>query len=617
MTDLVTHLTPELIQTLNDNCGKKLKVYAQYIKSESKTVNGKPLTTAELSDGFFKENFIVFPNIVDNFKQLVQPNDILEVGVVKKDSSSNFLLIFDFKVVYSKVKKLVGNPRNYQAGSINNNGSNSIPDEVIFGGDDDLVTNQNVPAKGNQKADQGQNGDAALSGRKVAYRIESDDEGEDKDHFTEIVNLNHYDRSFKIRGRVIKKAPMKTFKTKDGRDGCVFNMVIKDETRDIQVTFFNDVANKFYDVIEEGKIYSIADAEIRNAGKFNNTNNKFELSISERSVIKRLPDIKEISNFNFKFVKLSDIEHKSEGEVFDVIAIVEDPGAIKDMALRTGETKELRKIRIRDDSNYAIDLSFWGQQARDADFQRNMIVIFQDIRVKRYANTKTLAFSQNSSFITKIPDHPRYKELLLFKNSNKNTTDNLIVYSDNSATQSNNYVKIVQMVNDAERLQLEGDNSRAYFTIVATLNRVIGNNVFYESCENENCMKKVSTNLQGMYECEKCRATFERPRYRLMANLKFTDDSGEVIAMVSGDDHSQILFKKPIEELAEMKAKDEKQYVDFIRDCMFGEYKVRVMAKKSLYQQNVRTQFQIIKMTHVMNTAEVFLPCLLNKLGIA
>ena len=603
---LVTHLSANIMQTLNGNCGKKHKVFAQFIKMETKSVNNKVLSTAELSDGHFSENFLIFPNIVDNFKELARPLDILEVGVVKKDSSSNFYLIFDFKVVYSNVKKVVGKPRSFDYGAVNNEGSTAIPEEVIFGaGEEGAATNKR------------QNGQDEISGHKVAYKIESDEEGDEKDHFTEIINLNHYDRSFKIRGRVIKKSPMRTFKTKDGRDGFVFNIVIKDESRDIQVTFFNEVASKYFPVIAEGNIYSIADAEIRNAGKFNNTQNKFELSISDRTVIKRLNDIKEISTFNFKFVKLSDIEHKSEGDVLDVIALVDEPGEVKEIALRTGETKELRKIRIRDDTNYAIELSFWGQQALEAEFLRNTIVVFQDVRVKKFANSKTLAFSQNSTFLTKIPDHPRYKEILAFKNSSKNNAENLILYSDNSATQSNTYVKISQMISDSERLQLEGDNNRAYFTIVGTLNRVIGSNIYYESCENDNCLKKVSLNMQGLYECEKCGSAFPRPRFRFMGNFKLTDDSGEFIGMASGDDIGLAIFKKPMDELAEFKQRDEKQYIDYIRDCMFGEFKVRVMAKKSVYQQNVRTQFQLIRLTPVMNAPESLVPCLLSKLGIA
>ena len=111
--------------------------------------------------------------------------------------------------------------------------------------------------------------------------------------------------------------------------------------------------------------------------------------------------------------------------------------------------------------------------------------------------------------------------------------------------------------------------------------------------------------------------TFERPKYRLMASIKFTDDSGEFIGMASGDDLAQVIFKKPIEELAEKKARDEKMYSDYIKDCLFGEYKIRVLAKKSIYQQNIRTQFQIIRLTPVMNAPEVYLPCLLSKIGIA
>lgn len=162
------------------------------------------------------ESFIVFPNIAEDFQATVKPLDIIEAGLLKKDANTNFMILFEFKVIYTNVKKQVGRPIKYSPGIINNEGSNSIPDEIIFGGN---RKTENHPLEGFNLGD---------AGNIVAYKIESDDESEAVDHFTEINNLSHYDRSFKIRGRVIKLSPMRTFKKKDGTDGYVFNAVIQD-----------------------------------------------------------------------------------------------------------------------------------------------------------------------------------------------------------------------------------------------------------------------------------------------------------------------------------------------------------------------------------------------------
>ena len=50
--------------------------------------------------------------------------------------------------------------------------------------------------------------------------------------------LNEYERSFKIRGRVVFKSQMKTYKKNKG-EGQLFSIIIVDETSAIQATFHN------------------------------------------------------------------------------------------------------------------------------------------------------------------------------------------------------------------------------------------------------------------------------------------------------------------------------------------------------------------------------------------
>ena len=603
---LVTHLSEKVMQTLLENPGKKTKSIMQLVDIQQKSVNGRALVTAQLSDGFFSDNFIVFPNIQDNFVQLARPKDVLEVGLVRKEQSSTFTLLYEFRVVYSDVAQLIGNPTPFKLGAENPRGAGVIPDEVIFGRPNENSRPGARPPVGKLDEEQPVYNEV--------YRIESDNE-EALDHFTEIANLNHYDRSFKIRGRITKKTALKPFKKKDGTDGAVFNIIIKDESRAIQATFFNDMAHKYHPQLEEGQIYSISDAEIKNAGRFNGTDNKFELSVHERTEIRRLPDIKEIAAFHFNFVKIGDIENKNENDSFDVIAIVEDEGVVKELQLRTGEMKEKRTIKLRDDTGYAIELTIWGRPATEAPPRRNSIVIFQEVRVKVFQGGKTLSIGPNSTVLTKIPESARYKELLLFKNSAKNTADGLKNLAEGAGGPHKGapFIKVSQMNREAEGLMAEPEGPRLYFSVIAHLSRFLGN-VYYESCENENCHKKVTRNQKGLYECANCRKTFEQPKYRFMATVKFSDDSGNFLTMATGEEACQMIFKRSVEDLVALKLRDERGFLEFMRECLFEEYRVRVSARKEVYNGEGRVKFQLYKLQTVMADPEYLLTAIQNKL---
>ena len=578
---LVTHLSERAIESLFDNFGKKIKSVVQFVRSETKVLNQRELMIATLSDGFFFESFIVFPNIVDSFTKSVKPNDILDAGLVKKEQNNNFMILYEFNVIYSMVPSQIGEPLKFEAGKSNPRGSNAIPDAVIFGDKGSGNAGGNaLPEEFKQNAQ--------------PFHIEMDRSDTSPDHFTEIASLGHYDRSFKIRGRVIKKSPMRSFKRKDGSDGYVFNVIIKDSTKGIQVTFFNDMAKKFLDALELESVYSFSEMEIKPAGKFNSTDNKFELSVHDRSVIQKLPDAKDISTVYFNFVTIRDIANKKEGDNLDVIAIVEDPGLLTTVSLKTGESKAKKGIKLCDDTGFSVEVSLWGDEASNNKLRKGDLVIFTDVRVKEY-NGKFLSFGMNSKILTSMPDHPRFKELLLFKNQGMGgPTKSLVESRDYSLS----LAKLSQVEEFMANQNVYSDD-RHGFTFVGSLVRFMGN-LFYESCDNENCMKKVTPNSRGTFDCDKCNKSISKPRLRFMTTLKLADDSGSLVAMVSGDDNCQLIFKRPIEEVNALKLSNEKEYNELIRSVLFQEFRVRVLAKWETYNENTRVRYQAIKLVSTL-----------------
>ena len=58
----------------------------------------------------------------------------------------------------------------------------------------------------------------------------------------------------------------------------VFDFVLKDASGEIKVTGFNEDANKYFDMLQEGKIYYLSNGKIQSVRKpeYNNVSDIFE-----------------------------------------------------------------------------------------------------------------------------------------------------------------------------------------------------------------------------------------------------------------------------------------------------------------------------------------------------
>ena len=68
--------------------------------------------------------------------------------------------------------------------------------------------------------------------------------------------------SWTIRGRVTNKGQVKSYSNAKG-EGKLFSFTVMDETGDIRVTGFRETVDKFYEMIQLGKVYYIANASLK------------------------------------------------------------------------------------------------------------------------------------------------------------------------------------------------------------------------------------------------------------------------------------------------------------------------------------------------------------------
>ena len=77
--------------------------------------------------------------------------------------------------------------------------------------------------------------------------------------------------------------------------------------------------------------------------------------------------------------------------------------------------------------------------------------------------------------------------------------------------------------------------------------------MFYMSCPNDKCKKKVTENSEGGYDCSKCQNSIPRPKAMMIGSFQFQDHTGGLFVFVAGNDYCKEIFKMDEEQLYKMK----------------------------------------------------------------
>ena len=98
-----------------------------------------------------------------------------------------------------------------------------------------------------------------------------------------------YQSRWTIKARVTSKSDMKHWHNKNG-EGKLFSVNLLDNTGEIKATSFNDQAETFYELLQEGSVYYITTpCRVGFAKKqFSNLNNDYELSFEQGTIIEKV-----------------------------------------------------------------------------------------------------------------------------------------------------------------------------------------------------------------------------------------------------------------------------------------------------------------------------------------
>ena len=99
-----------------------------------------------------------------------------------------------------------------------------------------------------------------------------------------IANLSPYHNRWAIKARVINKSDVKKFANQKG-EGKLFSATCIDNSGEIRMTAFGEAVDKFFDLIEEGQVYFVSNAQVRIAKRQFGVRNEYEIHLEPTSVV--------------------------------------------------------------------------------------------------------------------------------------------------------------------------------------------------------------------------------------------------------------------------------------------------------------------------------------------
>ncbi len=303
----------------------------------------------------------------------------------------------------------------------------------------------------------------------------------------------------------MNRFPVKDFIRKDGQNGRVSSIILRDSTGKVRITFWNEDIEKIEN-LEVGDFISLTNLNPR---KSNYAENRIDVHANSwTKITKKDKELNLDAKFIDKIVKLQ--QEKGYSSFQGVITTVED---LRKITLKSGDEVSLLSFMVSDDTD-SIRITAWREKA---DELSKSLKIGEGISLKnvelRFSNywEKNEATISFDSSLDKID--LKISNLKIAKTPTKEKTSSF----------SKNFTEINSI------------QSSGFFEIKGFISNELKNIRFYEACTN--CRKKIDN-----CTCDKKGDS----KMTMIINHIVEDESGKIRATFIGEAAEKLVGTKAI-----------------------------------------------------------------------
>jgi len=433
------------------------------------------------------------------------------------------------------------------------------------------------------------------------------------DAITPIAGLNMYHSRWTIRARVTTKSDIRTWSNAKG-EGQLFSVELLDNSgADIKGTFFREGVDKYYNMLQTNKVYKITGGKLKIANpQWNTCKSQFEVAFDANTEIHEDAD-NSIGQATYQFTSIADIVGLEDKTTCDVLGIVQSVGDVAHITSRkTGQELSKCDVTLVDQSNAAITLTLWREQANNAPTQlaNQPVVALRKARVSDYGG-KSLGVGGSMEV---NPSVEEARALLAWWTSGGNAAGGRTSLTSAGGGGSKPALADVKSVVSIKEENLGHSEKPDYISFKGTLSFIKKDReggAWYPACPNadEPCKNryKVTNTTDGQWQCDKCHRTYPEPTRRWIFSGVVEDPSGSTWVSFFNEQAESMLNCKADEAYAKVMEQggfDSNAYENVFCDAQYTEWVFRARVKSEIVQEESRVKTSIANMWPVDYAAE-------------
>lgn len=402
--------------------------------------------------------------------------------------------------------------------------------------------------------------------------------------------LNPYQSKWSVRARVTNKSKVRTWSNSKG-EGNLFSFEIVDESGEIRITAFNNEVDKFFSLVEHGKVYCISKATLKAANKqFNTLKHEYEMTLNAYSSVVLCDDGDGVPDVHCDFVPISELEQRENNTIIDVIGVCKSAEDVSRITTKTSREVSKRALSLMDMSGKVVTATLWGEEAEKFDGSGHPIVAIKGARLSDFGGRSLSALF--SSTILVNPDIPAAFRLRAWFDREGHAVDS------QSLTEARPVGSGARMnwktLSDVKTEHMGHGEKADYFSCVATVVHIRKENCLYQACPSSNCNKKVLDQHNGLYRCEKCNRDYPNFQYRFLLSANLAD-FGDNQWVTCFQETAEVLLGHSADRLGQLRETDEEAFELVFQKANFTTHIFKNRVKLETYNDECRVKVTVLE----------------------